>query len=487
MPPRKLALQINVQDSADHEAQGEVHAPAPMAGSLRMHPNSDGITILTNSLNPYTFNSDGMAKNGSQHYKISERDIRVLKTLGRGASSTVFKGFLWKENKFVAIKKINVFEKDTRHQMMNDIKALCDAPRVPGLIEFFGAYHVPESGQISIVLEYMDGGSLADVLTKVGKIPENVLSKITAKVLMGLVYLHKNKHLVHRDIKPANILMNLEGESKITDFGISAFIDSTLAVCHTFLGTVTYMSPERINNEAYSFPADIWSLGLALVECATGRYPYDASVGPLQLMIQVLNEECPVPPEREYSEEFRDFIRQCMQKDPFKRPTAERLLSHPYISKYASDRVDLRTYMQCVFDPHDKLDEIAVVFAWNYYALLSAGLDRLKDLAPLYSDTSVLTHEGEKAKGRQAVIAKLRSVAQMHAGFGKVVHTVQHVDCQPLGLDGSALVHVHGIMLPGGATSPPPGFSTLFAETFILSQIHPGEYYVANQMFRLLR
>jgi serine/threonine protein kinase len=57
--------------------------------------------------------------------------------------------------------------------------------------------------------------------------------------------------------------------------------------CNTFLGTVTYMSPERISNEQYSFPADVWSLGLALIECATGQYPYDASVGPLQLMIQV--------------------------------------------------------------------------------------------------------------------------------------------------------------------------------------------------------
>lgn len=485
MAPKKFALQINVQEGG--EEQADSHSQPQLAGSLRLNPNSDTITILTNSYNPYSFSSDGMVKNGSQHYKISERDIRVLKTLGRGASSTVFKGFLWKENKFVAIKKINVFEKDTRHQMMNDIKALCDAPRVPGLIEFFGAYHVPESGQISIVLEYMDGGSLADVLAKVGKIPENVLSKITGKVLMGLLYLHKNKHLVHRDIKPANILMNLEGEPKITDFGISAFIDSTLAVCHTFLGTVTYMSPERINNEPYSFPADIWSLGLALVECATGQYPYDASVGPLQLMIQVLNEESPVPPGGQFSEEFRDFVRLCMHKEPLKRPPAEQLLSHPYITKYAQDRVDLKSYMQCVFDPHDKLDEIAVVFAWNYYALLSAGLDRLKDLAPLYSDSSVLTHEGEKARGRQAIIAKLRAVAQMHAGFGKVQHQVQYVDCQPLGLDGSALVHVHGQMLPGGATSAPAGFSSLFAETFILSQIHPGEYYVANQMFRLLQ
>jgi serine/threonine protein kinase len=171
--------------------------------------------------------------------------------------------------------------------MLNDVKALCDAKAVPGLISFCGAYHNPDSGQISIVLEYMDGGSIADVVARVGHIPENVLSRLTARILTGLTYLHKHKHMVHRDIKPANILINLEGEPKITDFGISAFINSTMGQCNTFLGTVTYMSPERINNERYSFSADIWSLGLVLVECATGKYPYDNSGGPLQLMLQV--------------------------------------------------------------------------------------------------------------------------------------------------------------------------------------------------------
>jgi serine/threonine protein kinase len=114
---------------------------------------------------------------------------------------------------------------------MNDVKALCDAPpNIPGLVQFLGAYHVPESGQVSIVLDYMDGGSLGDVLQKVKKIPENVLSKVTASVLHGLAHLHRKSHMVHRDIKPANILVNLDGEPKITDFGISAFIDNTLAV-----------------------------------------------------------------------------------------------------------------------------------------------------------------------------------------------------------------------------------------------------------------
>lgn len=131
-------------------------------------------------------------------HQISESDIRIVKRLGSGASSVVFKGFLHKENRFVAVKKISVFEKDKRHQMMNDIKALCNADDIPELIKFRGAYHCPDGGQIAIVLEYMDGGSLGDLMAKVQKIPENVLSKITARILMGLSHLHKHKKMVHR-------------------------------------------------------------------------------------------------------------------------------------------------------------------------------------------------------------------------------------------------------------------------------------------------
>ncbi|PNH03249.1 Mitogen-activated protein kinase kinase 1 [Tetrabaena socialis] len=438
MPP-KLSLAIAIE-------------PEPANGNMASIRMSDeSLTVLTQSYNPVSFTTEGMRKNDGLAYKVH-------------------KGFFIRENKFVAVKKINVFERDTRHQMLNDIKALCDAPNIPGLVSFYGAYHVPESGQISIVLEYVDGGSLADVQAKVGKIPEVVLSKMMAKILRALAFLHREKHMVHRDIKPANILMTIAGEPKITDFGISAFIDSTLAQCNTFLGTVTYMSPERINNLSYSFAADIWSLGLAAVELATGRYPYDASEGPLQLMIHVLQEDTPLPPAGEYSEELRDFVRVCLQKDPLQRPM------------YASDPTTLKSFMQCCFNPHDKLDEIAIVFAHNYYALLNAGTQRLRDLAPLYSKHSTLRYDGEAAAGRDAIIAKLQSVAQMHAGF-KVQHQVVDVHCQPLGEDGSALVNVSGQLVSPAASNKPQ----LFTELFVLSQIQAGEYYVANQCFRLLK
>jgi serine/threonine protein kinase len=214
---------------------------------------------------------------------------------------------------------------EKRQQLLNEIRTLCEAPRVRGLVEFYGAFYSPDSGQISIALEYMDGGSLADIVRTKKFIPEPILSVITRKVLKGLVFLHGERHLVHRDIKPANLLINLNGEPKITDFGISAGLDNSIAMCATFVGTVTYMSPERINNQCYSYPADIWSLGLSLLECGTGEFPYNASKGPVNLMLQVMYDPSPSPPSDRFSSEFRSFVDACLLKEADARPTAEQV------------------------------------------------------------------------------------------------------------------------------------------------------------------
>lgn len=105
------------------------------------------------------------------------------------------------------------------------------------------------------------------------------MSIIVGRMLVGLDYLHRVRHLIHRDIKPANVLVNLDGEVKITDFGISTALGSTLGLAGTYVGTMHYMSPERQENHPYGYDADIWSLGLTVLHLATGKYPYDLDGG----------------------------------------------------------------------------------------------------------------------------------------------------------------------------------------------------------------
>jgi serine/threonine protein kinase len=332
----------------------------------------------------------------------------------------VQKAFWPSKAEFVAIKKISVLEREKRHQLMNDIKALCAVPDVAGLVRFRGAYHCADRGQIAVALEYMDGGSLTDVLERVGRIPENVLAAMTRQVLLGLTWLHAH-HTVHRDIKPANILMSTSGEPKVSDFGISAFVDNTLAQCHTFLGTVTYMSPERINGKPYSFPADIWALGLTLLECITGRYPYDATGGTIQLMIQLMEDDPPLPPEGVVSKAFRDFVRRCMAKDPLQRPTAEELLRHPFITQ--AGPVDLRAFMRCMYDPEEKIADGVMVVSARFYNNLALNRAESDVIASFYDAEAVLTTgaagmpetAARRLRGRYTIAAHWAEV-MMHLG-----------------------------------------------------------------------
>ena len=141
------------------------------------------------------------AQQHQQSYQLSERDVMFMETLGSGASGVVQKAFWYGRSEFVAVKKISILEREKRHQLMNDIKALCQIPDVAGLIRFHGAYHCADKGQVAVALEYMDGGSLADLCEKDGRVPQGMLATITERILQGLSYLH-SKHTVHRDIKP---------------------------------------------------------------------------------------------------------------------------------------------------------------------------------------------------------------------------------------------------------------------------------------------
>lgn len=195
------------------------------------------------------------------------------------------------------------------------------------LITFYGAFY--REGSITIALEYMDGGSLANVIDQVGPIPEQVLASIAFQILWGLAYL-KHEKRVHRDIKPSNILINSKGEVKVTDFGIAAELQNSIAMCGTFVGTFKYMSPERIRNEPYGFMSDIWSCGLVLMECATGRYPFHEQANCIEMAQLILDVDSLDLPSQ-FTPKLRDFIGQCVNKNPLNRLPAEVLLGSPWL------------------------------------------------------------------------------------------------------------------------------------------------------------
>ena len=103
--------------------------------------------------------------------------------------------------------------------------------------------------------------------------------------------------------------------------------------CDTFLGTARYMAPETLGGKKYSFPADIWSLGICLYEFAVGRYPYANFASHWELLDAMQAQPAPsLPAGDEYSEAFRDFVSKCLQLDPDARAQVQELQAHPFVN-----------------------------------------------------------------------------------------------------------------------------------------------------------
>jgi len=205
-------------------------------------------------------------------FDVSLDELAVVGACGKGAGGVVQKAVHVPTGTFLAVKIVQMnVQPEIRKRIIGELRALNDS-RCPYVVAYRGAFF--GDGSVSIVLEYADGGSVADVTSRLGFIEEPALREIARQTLLGLEYLHVTKKIVHRDVKPSNILVNTDGSAKISDFGVSGHLADSVAKCDSWVGTVTYMSPERISGEAYAFDSDVWSLGLALLECATGRFPY---------------------------------------------------------------------------------------------------------------------------------------------------------------------------------------------------------------------
>ncbi|KAG1691109.1 hypothetical protein DVH05_027184 [Phytophthora capsici] len=300
---------------------------------------------------------------------ISTKDyLLILEELGHGAGGKVYKALYMPTFRLVAVKVIRVYDQKKRHQMVRELKSLyvnfvplasATFPSTSAatssaaqaaceeLVVFYDAYTNPEVGSVSIVLEYMDGGSLEDYVQstsennhdKPGCLSEKDIANVAACGLKGLAFLHEH-HQLHRDIKLSNMLINHQGQVKISDFGISRDLESTLAKATTFTGTLLYMAPERISGGMYSYPSDIWSFGLAIMACAIGKLPVPTKDGYWGVVHAV--QEQPSPRLEDYGDHFSpelcDFLAKCLQKNPMYRPPAAGLLEHPFITKNYSPR-----------------------------------------------------------------------------------------------------------------------------------------------------
>ncbi len=265
------------------------------------------------------------------------QELQKINEIGKGCCGNVVKAVHIPTMRLVAIKQISVFERDRRHQMVKELAVLAKHTDVKELISMQGAFY--DEGCVSLILEYMNRQSLQEFVNAGVVISEHMLQHIALQAVRGLHEMHSRRY-IHRDIKPGNILINHRGDVKLADFGVLAPLEN-MAFATTFVGTVMFMSPERVEGK-YTFAADIWGLGMSLYVLATLLPPFDAKDGYFGIVRKIKENDPPRLPcvtdaslpvsTRAFSPALCDFVSACLVKDADRRPTAEALLTHPFLT-----------------------------------------------------------------------------------------------------------------------------------------------------------
>ncbi|NWY91794.1 PAK1 kinase, partial [Loxia curvirostra] len=221
----------------------------------------------------------------------------------------------------VAIKKMNLQGLRKKELKVNELMVM-KKNRNPQLINCLDSYLVDK--QFWLVMEYMDGGTLSDVISKT-YLCEDEMAAISQECLRGLDFLHSN-HVIHQDVKSGNILLRTDGSVKLADFGLFAQLTPEQSRQSSVVSTPGWMAPEVLTGQPYGPKVDIWSFGIVGIEMVEREVPYwnETPVLP-QLLIATGGRQKLWQPNL-FSSCLRDFLSCCLQRDEARRWSAKELL-----------------------------------------------------------------------------------------------------------------------------------------------------------------
>jgi serine/threonine kinase 3 len=275
--------------------------------------------------------------------------FEMLQLLGEGSYGRVYKAKHVPTQKIVAVKKVLCEAASELDDLMNEIEILrsCKSPFITG---YAGSYRAPNS-EFWVIMEYCQGGSLGDLMHAIeAPLSEALVAVCTASVLLGLEYLHANR-AIHRDIKCGNILLTSDGRATLADFGVSAKLNSTIGKANTVIGTPFWMAPEVIQEDnPYDGKADIWSLGITVIEMAEMRPPH-SDVHPMRVIFMIPSRPAPTLTHAErWSPEIQSFLARCLQKDPEARASCAAALEDPFVATLAASLRDSKGVSKLLAD-----------------------------------------------------------------------------------------------------------------------------------------
>ena len=288
----------------------------------------------------------------------------LLYPIGNGGFGKVYKAMHNSSKQIFAIKIIDYTKgsEDDKSNISFNYKSIQQETSLMRLvnkseyiIKYYGSYYSRESNTIWLILEYCSAGSAVDLMLAMGRtLSEVEVATIMEMVLKGLIYIHE-LNLIHRDIKGANIMLSEDGYAKLGDFGIGIqMTDDEFRTSKK--GSPHWMSPQVILNKNYDTKTDIWSLGITCLELVEGEPPF-ADLNPDEVMSQIANN----PPKaediidaKEHTDEFIDFVNLCLELNPKKRPSADKLIKHPFIVKLSKKNKYLKELIKNHIDEVEK-------------------------------------------------------------------------------------------------------------------------------------
>lgn len=275
-----------------------------------------------------------------KQYEHVKRDLNpeefweIIGELGDGAFGKVFKAQN-KETKVLAAAKVidTKSEEELEDYMVEiDILASCDHANIVKLLDAF--YY---ENNLWILIEFCAGGAVDAVMLELERpLTEPQIKVVCRQTLEALNYLHENK-IIHRDLKAGNILFTLDGDIKLADFGVSAKNTRTIQRRDSFIGTPYWMAPEVVMCETskdrpYDYKADIWSLGITLIEMAQIEPPHH-ELNPMRVLLKIAKSDPPTLAQpSKWSSDFKDFLKKCLEKNVDARWSASQLLQHPFVT-----------------------------------------------------------------------------------------------------------------------------------------------------------